>query len=596
MMHCETESLRRYLLGESTPEQIAMIEEHLTDCVACQNQIRDGAAPDDFWVDTAEALGQPAELLGLDDESVDRLVSGKQPFGRESEVPQSQRITVDGSTSDTQRQPITSAMLLKHLRDWCDPPLTAESIGKIDNYLIVEIVGHGGMGVVLRAIDMQLGRTVAIKTLLQPSAIDTGSCDRLLREAQAVASLKHEHVIDMHSIGHWRNVPFIVMPFVQGGTLGDHARDHSFSPEQIIDVARQIAEALAAAHRSGLVHRDIKPSNVLLENGLEHVVLADFGLARVGGDFTVTQTGMAPGTPQWMSPEQAVAATVDHRSDQFSLGSMMYWMATGKCPFDSDSCYAILMKLVNEEATPIAELSSSTPEYLTVLIRRMMMKTPEDRFGDMGQVAALLKSCLVHLRDGHSPLPEELRSPHSSRIHRLARLPSVRLAIIGSAIVALAVASIVYYAGANVDASNADAPNADASPAAVIAQAIEPVTDASVPTDVEDQEVATPDRGSFQVERYGPLDEIELSNAIDDFNLDSNIRYWLRRLAYLPADQIPPKLIPKVMALSDDEDVTTAELALVILEKNPFVEVPQSMPLDESSPAEENPFVVIDQE
>ena len=322
-MPCQSNHLQSFLLGEASADQCAQIESHLSECVDCRDELQRRAASEDFWETAAETLGTPVSLLPIAQVSSYQIETGH--------APSEQAITIDASP-DAQRPPVTHSTLLRHLRQWCDPPPKANSIGQIDKYSIQEIIGHGGMGVVLRAVDTQLDRTVAIKTLLQPAAVETSSRDRLIREARAVASLKHEYVIDMHSIEQWRNVPFIVMPFVEGGTLAEYAENHAFSTEQILNVARQLAAALSAAHELRLVHRDIKPTNILLQQELNHVLLADFGLARVGGDFTVTQSGMAPGTPGWMSPEQALAATVDHRSDQFSLGSVMYWMATGKCP------------------------------------------------------------------------------------------------------------------------------------------------------------------------------------------------------------------------------------------------------------------------
>ncbi len=611
-MQCRSDQMRLLLHGDSTPEQSALIESHLSQCSDCRQWLNGHAAPDDFWGETAELLRRPVELLSPD---APHLAGFEDRPHADPGGP-----TRDMLSADTQRAQLTGRVVLEHLTNWCDEVHGSDSgIGRIGKYLVQEVVGHGGMGVGLGAVDTELGRTVAIKTLLQPVAVDTSSRDRLIREARAVASLKHDHVIDMHSIEHWRDVPFIVMPFVSGGTLGEYAERGSFDPSQVLSVARQLATALCAAHDAGLTHRDIKPSNILLDDGLRHVLLADFGLARAGGDMTVTRSGMAPGTPQWMSPEQATASAIDHRSDQFSLGSVLYWMTTGRYPFDSDSCYATLMNLVHQEALPIAQCCPGTPSYLVTLIERMMCKVPDRRFDDMGQIVGLLDACLNHCRDPRVPIPAELRSAPTRSERQKSRTKRLVMACCGSLALVTAVAAVPLVRQLNLPDQSDASPTAgdhvdrpSSPPTALHQPALPqtathsrpesgpaPVDPLQSPLDTAAQETSATASAppSFQVERYGPLDEIELSNAVDDLQKDSNVVYWLRRLAYLEPEQISPALIPLVMQRSEADDVASAELARVILAKNPFIEVHLSAQQSSETDMEtDNPFVEVEQE
>lgn len=565
-MHCQSVDLNDFLLGRSSPEQMAFVESHLSDCAACQLDLETKAASSEFWLSTAANLATPVELLSV----------GEPPTG-----------PLDAADSPG----LSDSVLLQQLRAWCDPPVEERSlsegrtdcedsdyddaeqaIGRVGKYLICDIVGHGGMGVVLRAIDRQLHRTVAIKTLLHPAAISSEARDRLIREARAVASLKHEHVIAMHSIEQWRDVPFIVMPFVEGGTLLDHSRRHDFTIDETLEVARQLSIALIAAHERELVHRDIKPSNVLLENGLSHVVLADFGLARVSGDITVTQSGMAPGTPQFMSPEQAVAESVDHRSDQFSLGSVMYWMTTGRYPFQAEHCYATLMKLANEPATPISKLSPEVPDYLERLINRMMSKNPDQRFSDMHHVGAMIEACIRFRSDEATTLPQELapcddqQPPRVPSTTRLIAASVATLVLIGSVAIAIRI--------------SASKQSSSKAPAAIQSRATKP-------TESENKRlVGDP---PFRVYRDGPLDDIEISNALDDLGHGHHLGYWLARIADLPVDDIPPELTLPIRELATHQDPGIHALVHEILERNPFVEVQAEMPIR----PETNPFEIV---
>src|SRR5262249_27098676 len=190
--------------------------------------------------------------------------------------------------------------------DFLAPSQKAGSLGCLAHYEALEVVGRGGMGVVLRGFDTKLHRVVAIKALAPQLATSSAARQRFVREARAAAAVTHDNVIDIHAVEDAGAVPFLVMQFIDGPTLQKKLdRTGQLPLKEILRIGLQIAEGLAAAHRHGLVHRDVKPANILLENGVERVKITDFGLARAGDDASLTQSGVVAGTPMYMSPEQA---------------------------------------------------------------------------------------------------------------------------------------------------------------------------------------------------------------------------------------------------------------------------------------------------
>jgi hypothetical protein len=203
----------------------------------------------------------------------------------------------------------------------CDKP---DRLGLLANYEVLEILGRGGMGIVLRCVDVTLNRVVAIKVLAPQLAANAMARQRFLREGQAAAAVSHPHVVTIHAVDEFRGLPYLVMEYISGPTLQQKIdAGGALQLAQILRIGTQIASGLAAAHGLGLVHRDIKPANILLENGIERVKISDFGLARSIDDVRITQAGAVYGTPQYMSPEQAQGERVDQRSDLFSLGQLV---------------------------------------------------------------------------------------------------------------------------------------------------------------------------------------------------------------------------------------------------------------------------------
>ena len=266
-------------------------------------------------------------------------------------------------------------------------------------YEVLEVLGQGGMGVVLKARDPALDRTVAIKVLTPALAHGATARRRFAREARAVAAVGHEHIVAIHAVDEFRGLPYLVMQYIPGRSLQERLdASGPLEVKEILRIGTQAARALAAAHAQGVVHRDIKPANILLENCIERVKLTDFGLARAIDDASLTQSGVIAGTPQYMAPEQARGEPVDARSDLFSLGAVLYAMAAGRPPFRADSAMAVLKRVCDDRHRPIRELNPDVPDWLEAMIDRLLAKDPADRFQTATEVADLLERGLAHVQ------------------------------------------------------------------------------------------------------------------------------------------------------------------------------------------------------
>ncbi len=278
----------------------------------------------------------------------------------------------------------------------CDAP---GRLGKLGPYEVIDVTGRGGMGVVLRAHDPKLSRVVAIKVLAPEFAANPTARKRFLREARAAAAVSHPHVVTIHAVEEADDTPYLVMEYVDGQSLQEKIkRVGTLDLKEILRIGVQIAAGLAAAHNHGLVHRDIKPGNILLENGVERVKITDFGLARAVDDIGLTRTGEVAGTPEFMSPEQAQGLAVEHRSDLFSLGSVLYAMCAGRSPFRADSTVAVLRRVCDDLPRPIREVNPEIPEGLVAIIDRLLAKNPDKRFQTADEVDDLLSQHLAYLQ------------------------------------------------------------------------------------------------------------------------------------------------------------------------------------------------------
>jgi hypothetical protein len=271
------------------------------------------------------------------------------------------------------------------------PSFEPGSSGRLDHYEILEIIGQGGMGIVLRARDTKLERVVAIKVLARPLAISASARQRFVREARAAAAITHDNIIAIHAVEDAGPAPYLVMQFIDGPTLqAKMDRTGPLPVEEVVRIGQEIAEGLAAAHRQGLIHGDIKPANILLENGIERVKITDFGLAHAVDEDSQVPSGFIAGTPAFMSPEQAHGEQVDHRSDLFSLGSVLYALCTGQAPFRGGTTMEVIQAVREDTPRPVREVNPDVPEWLSDLIARLHAKDPAGRPASAQEVAESL--------------------------------------------------------------------------------------------------------------------------------------------------------------------------------------------------------------
>ncbi|MFN2633395.1 MAG: protein kinase [Thermoanaerobaculia bacterium] len=319
----------------------------------------------------------------------------------------------------------------------------------LKHYRIVEQIGEGGMGIVYRALDAHLDRTVAIKVLRPEAVADPERKWRFVREAKAASALNHPHIVTIHDIDTDQGVDFLVMEYLDGTPLDKLIPKGGLPVAEAIDIGEQMASALGAAHAAGIVHRDVKPANVMVGRG-GRVKVLDFGLAKLvernapddgetsdstataGSAYLRTRQGVILGTIAYMSPEQAQGNPVDARSDVFSLGSVVYEMLAGQRPFQGDSHLLTLTAILRDDPPPLKGLRQDVPAGLERVLSRSLAKAPADRY----PTAAEMERDLVDLRRGPAAAPVDGSNPRVSALRRPSILvPSllVLLTAIGAA-------------------------------------------------------------------------------------------------------------------------------------------------------------------
>lgn len=368
--HLDDEQLRTLLLGDADSNTMEATAMHLEACDKCQQALDALAASRELWEKAATFISLPliAEAkMKLEAESFPRDV---------------------GADRHRSVEPIL------------DEPSHPEMLGRIAGYDIEREVGRGGMGVVYKAFDMELNRPLAIKVLSPQLARHGTARQRFAREARAAAAVIHPNVVAVYGVGG-DEMPYLVMQYVAGPSLQRLVSDQGpLEEKDVVRIALQLAAALGAAHAQGLVHRDIKPANVLVEPDVSRVLVTDFGLARAIGDASMTQSGCFVGTPNYMSPEQASGGTIDARSDLFSVGSVMYFMAAGQMPFRADSPLCVLNRIANDEPTPAQQLNSEISRPLCDVIDKLLEKDPDRRFQSADELREILEQYLAFL---HQP-------------------------------------------------------------------------------------------------------------------------------------------------------------------------------------------------
>ncbi len=266
---------------------------------------------------------------------------------------------------------------------------------KIGKYEIISILGKGAMGIVYKALDPDIDRKVAIKTIRFDLTSETTDNEeimqRFIREAQAAGRLSHPNIITIFDVGREKDLTYIVMQFIEGPSLQRLiAQSEKFTIQEITRIMDQVCSALDYAHQHGIIHRDIKPGNILLDNNRKPFI-CDFGVARVDTS-TLTQSGTAVGTPSYMSPEQVMGKKVDKRSDIFSLGCILYEFLTGRRPFEAESITTVIYKIINEEPPSLSEVKKGLPAGFEKIIGKALAKDPNQRYQDCNQLAADLRN------------------------------------------------------------------------------------------------------------------------------------------------------------------------------------------------------------
>jgi serine/threonine protein kinase len=386
---CDIERLR-LLLSDQLPEETqSQLADHVARCAACRQALESFAGDAAWWSDVTTCFKSHAELAGRSGAATTLL----------PEAPRSDE-----------------SFAADFVVDFLEPCERPDTLGRLGEYEILEVMCRGGMGVVLKGFHRELGRYVAVKVMAPHLAASGAARRRFEREARAAAAIMHANVMPIHAVCTAARLPYLVMPFVHCESLQERInRQGPLDVQGILRIGMQTAAALAAAHAQGLVHRDVKPANILLEIGVDRVVLTDFGLARAADDGSLTRTGVVAGTPQYMSPEQARGDTIDARSDLFSLGSVFYAMCTGRPPFRAETPLGTLRRICDTQPRDIREINPEIPDWLTRIVVRLHEKTPAERFPDATAVAELLERCLAHVQQPTvAPLPESLAPANGS--------------------------------------------------------------------------------------------------------------------------------------------------------------------------------------
>lgn len=364
LKHADDQDLQVLLYGDEDSDLYRMAAAHVETCEVCQKRLNTAAGSARLDIETRELLSDyPWEEL-----SWSRTGSQK----------------IDGIEDQ-------GASL-----NFLNPPNHPEMLGRLGRYEIERVIGSGGMGLVLKAFDSELNRPVAIKVLAQHLAHSGAARQRFARESRAAAAVVHEHVVAIHNVEADDENPFLVMQYVAGESLQARVdREGPLDAKEIMRIGIQAASGLSAAHEQGVIHRDVKPANILLEQGIERILLTDFGLARTVDDASLTHTGIIAGTPHYMSPEQANGDTTDQRTDLFSLGSVLYFMATGRPPFRAERAMGVLHRVCNDRHRPVWQVNSDIPDDLSDIIDRLLEKKVSHRFANAVEVRESLVQLLA---------------------------------------------------------------------------------------------------------------------------------------------------------------------------------------------------------
>lgn len=408
------------LLDRNTPPEQSDLTQHLDHCERCQQQVAEFFDDDDF-ASQSRAAFRSSGLTSRD---------WTQPVADDS-------LQQANDASNPAVVSIVQALL--------GPTDDENSLGRLGRFEILGLVGSGGMGIVLKARSMAMDRIVAIKIPLPQYWQARETLLTLEREARSAAAVVHPNVIAIYHVDRYKDVPYLVMPYLPGQSLEQRIRRSGPIPiDEALRIARQVSAALSAAHACGVVHRDVKPANILLGTGTERVVLTDFGVAKIQSDATCTATGTFAGTPIYLSPEQAAGLGAGPASDMFSLGTVIWTMLCGSPPLAGMHTHAIVRQIADAKMPDVSQQNVDIPDWLCRLINSLHAKDPSKR-PSADQLSKWIESCQRHRSEGPSaPLPTELQGELPGR-HWTGRL------VISIAAVALLLIGWIIYSAIDRD-------------------------------------------------------------------------------------------------------------------------------------------------
>jgi serine/threonine protein kinase len=381
---CPQNHLWQQMLAETlAADQESTLVEHLDHCDRCRTLL--------------EALVGGADLSDV----VARRLSSQDPMDEVRLQPWIDRLKQISTRSAIGPREDRDEQQLKFLEPSDDPKYA----GRLGRYSIINIVGRGGMGLVLRAWDPTLNRIVAIKVLTPRLANDRSSRKRFLREARAAAAITNAHVVPIYSVGKCGEMLYLEMQLVEGNSLQEKLDQQGpLNYQEIVRIGMQTAKGLAAAHARGLIHRDVKPANILLEQETQQVRISDFGLACVVAEAHQSSSELLVGTPEYMAPEQIYKTDVDHRADLFSFGNVLYAMCTGQSPFAGGTTLDVIKRVAKEDPPPLSKINPEIPQVMVDIIARLHAKDPADRFQSTEEVYRQLKEQLGFIETPSPPV------------------------------------------------------------------------------------------------------------------------------------------------------------------------------------------------
>jgi len=394
--------LRDLMLGFVSGDEHTSLEQHVLSCAACTAAIEDLSDSDGL----ADALRQAGSARVPGGQTVQRAIERACQLGAVARVtgPGDTAVSVDETT---EKKHASRPELARLIAQVLSPARSTDELGWLGPHRVLQLLGYGGMGLLFLAEDGQLQRRVALKVMQPRLAASPGARSRFLREGRAAAALKHDNIVTIYHVGEDHGVFWLAMELLEGDPLDRRLNQQGrLELVEAVRIGREVAEALGAAHSGCLIHRDIKPANIWLESPRQRVKVLDFGLARPAqDDAELTGTGDIVGTPAYMSPEQARGEPVDHRSDLFSLGCVLYRMVAGKTPFGEKDTMGTLLALATRTPGPVRDLAPDVPAALEALISKLLLKDPAGRPQTAVEVARELAVIEAGLVPGVSPPP-----------------------------------------------------------------------------------------------------------------------------------------------------------------------------------------------